>query len=363
MNESAYVLTVEALVFGVLCTVLLAQRLNVFAWPPDRSWPVFASCLQLVLFSATALQCLCCFLGAGRMAPDIRDACSRSAGRLGTVVLLSGIYVGTIAMLYNTEERACVLCQLCGLTCTPPGTTLSYGLYLAVLLPASVIQAGIIITAAGMCKEQHCSPRRLATANCAWLLTLHVSYSLHESVNLSTCSAADAGHIVVSTRVLGLTVVLCSLDILAEILATVRHTQVIRFAFIRVLQLVSVVCFNVLFDEEKIPWPLLIAHASLSSLLALLDVFELHSCAEFATTIKAESEQLVAPIVPSVDAVLDITEQTLRQGTSNSFQQAPLLGVRAPFEVTPARRRTFMLAFNDKARWPRALATTPKKIL
>jgi hypothetical protein len=165
MNESVYVLTVEALVFGVLYTVLLVQRLNVFAWPSDRTWPVFASCLQLMLFSGTALQALCCFLGAGRMAPGIRDACSRSAGRLCTVVLLSGIYVGTVAMLYDAEHRSCVLCQLCGLTCKPLGTALSYSLYLAALLPAIVIQAGMLITAAGMCKEPHCAPRRLATAN------------------------------------------------------------------------------------------------------------------------------------------------------------------------------------------------------
>jgi hypothetical protein len=33
MNEWVYVLTVEALVFGLLSTVLTAQRINVFTWP------------------------------------------------------------------------------------------------------------------------------------------------------------------------------------------------------------------------------------------------------------------------------------------------------------------------------------------
>lgn len=36
MNERVYVLAVEALVFGALCTVVLAQRLDVFHWPADR---------------------------------------------------------------------------------------------------------------------------------------------------------------------------------------------------------------------------------------------------------------------------------------------------------------------------------------
>ena len=37
MNELVYVLAVEALVFGALCTVVLAQRLDVFHWPADRT--------------------------------------------------------------------------------------------------------------------------------------------------------------------------------------------------------------------------------------------------------------------------------------------------------------------------------------
>jgi hypothetical protein len=45
MNKLVYVLTVETLVFGVLCTVLVAQRLTVFDCPAEHTWPVFASSL------------------------------------------------------------------------------------------------------------------------------------------------------------------------------------------------------------------------------------------------------------------------------------------------------------------------------
>ena len=56
MNELVYVLTVEALVFGTLCTILVAQRIDVFDWPPEHTWPVFSTCMQLILWYGAGLQ-------------------------------------------------------------------------------------------------------------------------------------------------------------------------------------------------------------------------------------------------------------------------------------------------------------------
>jgi hypothetical protein len=56
MNELVYVLAVEALVFGALCTVVLAQRLDVLHWPADRTWPVLASAVQVLLLNAHYLK-------------------------------------------------------------------------------------------------------------------------------------------------------------------------------------------------------------------------------------------------------------------------------------------------------------------
>ena len=40
MNEWVCVLTVEAFIFGLLSTVPTAQRIDVFTWPRDHTWPV-----------------------------------------------------------------------------------------------------------------------------------------------------------------------------------------------------------------------------------------------------------------------------------------------------------------------------------
>ena len=68
MNELVYVLTVEALVFRALCTLLVAQRFDVLAWPVDRTWPVLGICLQLVLACSAVLLFVCGFLAAERFA-------------------------------------------------------------------------------------------------------------------------------------------------------------------------------------------------------------------------------------------------------------------------------------------------------
>lgn len=364
MNEMVYVLTVEALVFGALCTLLLAQRWDVFAWPADRTWPVFGSCLQLLLLYGALLQVVCCFLAGGHfahIAPDIRDACARSAGRLSTAAVLGAVYVVALGAMHETDRRACVLCQLWGTTCSQPDSLFaswSYGVYLAVLLPGVVLQAGLLITAAGMCKlKERWASRRMATANCALLLAYHANYSLRKNAALlALCGsgerAPDSSKIVLSHRLLVFAVVLCSVDILGEIQTHLRRVRVARFAVLRALQLASVVGFNLLYDDESLPWRLLFAHVGVAALLLLLDVLELQS---FAKSLAREPAEPETAMVMSRDAPAPETVLEMPRPLAARDQ-------RSAFEVEPARRRRFVLTFNNKSRWPTAAETPAKKL-
>jgi hypothetical protein len=361
MNELVYVLSVEALVFAALCTLLLAQRWDVFAWPADRTWPVFGSCLQLLLLYSALLQVVCCFLAGGhfaRLAPDIRDACARSAGRLSTAALLGAVYVGALGATHEAERRACVLCQLWGTTCSQPESLFaswSYGVYLAVLLPGVVLQAGLLVTAAGMCKlRERWAFRRTATANCALLLACHANYSLRKNAALlGLCGSGERAHdssrIVLSYRVLVFAVVLCSLDMLGEIQTHMHRVRVTPFAVVRALQLASVVGFNLLYDDESLPWPLLFAHIGVAAVLVLLDVLELRSFAKALAREQAAREQAELPAAPAPETVLEMPRPPAPRDQ------------RAAFEVEPARRRRFVLTFNNKSRWPTAAETPGKK--
>jgi hypothetical protein len=365
MNEMVYVLTVETLVFGALCTLLLAQRWDVFAWPADRTWPVFGSCLQLLLVYSAALQVVCCFLAGGHfvhIAPEIRDACARSAGRLSTAALLCAVYVFALSAMHETDRRACVLCQLWGTTCSQPESLFaswSYGVYLAVLLPGVVLQAGLLITAAGMCKlKDRWASRRMATANCALVLAYHANYSLRKNAGLLTlCGSGDrapgSSKIVLSHRLLVFAVVLCSVDILGEIHTHMHRVRVARFAVLRALQLASVVGFNLLYDDESLPWRLLFAHVGVAAVLLLLDVLELHSFAKSLAREAAEPEaarEAPARETPAPETVLEMPRPLAAREQ------------RSAFEVEPARRRKFVLTFNNKSRWPTAAETPAKKL-
>lgn len=368
MNEFVYVLSVEALVVAALCTLLLARRLDVFEWPADRTWPVFGSSVQSLLLYSAALQLVCCFLAAGgfaTIAPGIRDACARSAGRLCTAALLCTVYVGVLAATYETDQRSCVLCQLWGTSCSQPDTlfsTSSYAVFFAVLLPATVLQAGLLITAAGGCTlRDHRASRRLVTANCALVLTLHVNYSLRENAALlSHCGSglrtSNASKFVFSVRVWAFAGLLFSLDMLAELQASLRDATVRRFALLRALQLSSAVGFNALFDDESLPWSLLYAHLGVSCVLALLDVFELHSYRRMSTHSGHEAASQPAS-QPASQASVAAPQHTVL----NMPPPAALRDRRSAFEIEPARRRRFVLSFDNKARWPGSVAAPAKK--
>ena len=135
MNEWIYVLTVEALVFGLLATLLTAQRLDVFTWPEGQTWPVFGTSVLVLLAYSLSLLVLCSVMTASRLGSLAEDTChafSRSAGRLVTVACLWVVFQSTVVYTHDKRYWLLVLCQLWGTTCKEPGAVLweySYSMY------------------------------------------------------------------------------------------------------------------------------------------------------------------------------------------------------------------------------------------
>jgi hypothetical protein len=235
MHELVYVLTVEAFVFGLLAVLLVAQRWDVWEWRADRAWPVFSSCVLLLLGYAQVLLVLCCAIAVGRfgvLAHGIMDACARSAGRLSTVAVLSMLYVAALLLISDKTQPGslqCSLAQLCGTSCAAARPVLwSYHVYLAVLLPVGALVAALQVTAAGMCKDiQRTSRTRLLCINCAYILTYNVNYMLRMNVRCKqACDGATVTEkpaLIVCKDVLYFVGALCVSDILAETVM-MRHT-------------------------------------------------------------------------------------------------------------------------------------------
>jgi len=396
MNELVYVLAVEALVFGALCTMLLAQRLDVFHWPAERTWPVLASTLQGLLLYAQVLVLICCFVAAGRFASfaaDVRDACARSAGRVACAVALGAAYVaGLLAARRGPGSAECVLCQLLGTSCAQPETlflSASYAVFLAVLAPVAALQAGLLVAAAGMCKEPRVVARRLATANCAVLLALEVQNALARNApRLPTrcrspaAARAEAPASDTNTPVLVTFFVLYVLDAVADFSASrvfeeaAEHAEQPRcaalswpglFTACRVGAIAALWCLQPLWDDVFLPPAVLLAHTAVALVLASLDLGDvwLQHFANArarrkerleALTLQHERDAYAAPR----DQRVDIAEVVGKARPNSSYgpvaaadlRLQPARNLRAAFEVEPARRRRFVLAFNGKARWP-----------
>ena len=405
MNELLYVLAVEALVFGALCTVVLAQRLDVFAWPADRSWPVLSSSLQALLLYAHVLVLLCCFLAAGRFASfemHLRDAFARSAGRVVTAAALGAVSVGVLLLAGETDSGAedflvhgagtdCVLCQLLGTSCAQPAPlfwSASYAAFLAVLLPVAVLQAGLILKAAAMCKELRVAPRRLATANCALLIVTQVVESLTdnkthlpahclESPNTLNLEPLKTVHAAVWISLTAIFVLDVFADVSASIVFacqvsenvaeelkladlgrqrikstvsaaafTAAHLGTIFLFWLPVPQQKNVVFLGVAADlASRRAWWTAGAHTALAVVLAGLDIADV--CLQHRANVKhlkLETEKnrrrLLASLQHAEVQVLD----------PSATPKQPGIKEHAPFQVDPARRR-FMLTFGNKARW------------
>jgi len=407
MNELVYVLAVEALVFGALCTLLLAQRVDVFHWPAERTWPVLSSTLQGLLLYAHALVLLCCFVAAGRFvsfAADVRDACARSAGRITSATVLGAAYVAGLLAARgaggtdNASDNAsadCVACQLLGTSCAQPEPLFlspSYAVLLAVLLPAAALQAGLLVAAAGMCKEPRVVARRIATANCAMLLALQVQNALQRNAPrlparcLTAGAAAPANDS--STPVLVTFFVLYVLDAVAELgagsvlgQASDARREAARnakdgvdpledppaiptaawpalFTSCRVAALVAPWSIWAIFQDDFLPSAVLLAHSAVALVLASLDLGDVWL--EHFATVRARRkhlEQLLLLQQGQTEQRVDVARvvgmpRTMGSVAAADLRVPPTRSTRAAFELEPARRRRFVLACNGRARWP-----------
>jgi hypothetical protein len=403
MRELVYVLTVEALIFGLLCVVLVAQRVDVFAWPAGHAWPVYSSSLLLVLGYALFLLCLCCFIFVGRFGAFshmIIDACARTAGRLVSAALLSVCYVAVLLWVHNKEnpeDLPCLLNQLCGTSCAEGGAVQwSYGVYLAVLLPVLGLVSGLEVTAAGMCtagvskdmKEEAgsqsvskvqpvLSHRRLVCINCAYMLAENVFLTWEVNAQRgcqkscgvtpvagSAASSLLDSNIVLNRELLYLLAGLAVSDIFAELalwLGRRRLLLLLAFYAIRVGQVLGVALRPIL------PWELRILNTSIAVLLCLLDItgaqpldtvfFAMLSSWSGTRIIPWRSRPLEYETAVVVGAG-SLKEAANFAGTQPATGLAK--GERSKaFEVEPVRRRKFMLTATSH--WPTSLSVPRSK--
>lgn len=363
MNELVYVLAVEALIFGMICIVVVAQRVDVFNWPSNQTWPVLSTSLQILLVDAHALLIICCFISAGSffsLASELRDACARSSGRLATATLLAAAYV-TVLLALRGDFSDCVLCQLLDTTCTEPvsslfglGIALSHTAYLALLVPVAVFQTLLIVVASGLSKEHRVVPRRTCTCNCALLLAMQVQTALEHNASRLPQRCLKSGVSAVthdSQHVIILLLVFSALDTTADILAYVVQKRggfqlSVLFAACRAASLVAPWGLHPLLYNGILPWKLLVGHSALSLVLALLDfgdVWLAHYKAKNVATLAVRSD-LQQTQAPTTAPLPKIVQQAASAGAVTKQLTA--------FEVEPNRRRRFVLAFNNKARWP-----------
>ena len=369
MHELVYVLTVEALIFGLLGVVLVAQRFNVFQWPLGETWPVFASCVMFVLAYAQVLLMLCCSIavaGLGALSLGVMDACARSAGRLASTAVVSVIYVAGLLLIYKQTEpqtAGCYLNQLWGTSCS--GAVLwSYGVYLAVLLPVWALVAGLQVTSASMCKDvKKAARKRLLCVNCAYLIVYNVNSTLHKNgacllacTSVKTPRPLSESKLELDRDLLFFVMALFVGDVIVEGLMQHRTLLTAGFAsVVRCLQLGAVPVFNQ-YSVKPLPWQLLAAHLSLGGLLCLLDVLEVlvpyvtaHDAAATAAATAAAAEETANKAREEEDAVLALETRGKRQAAAIGGKQ------NKPFEVDSGSRRKFMLTFTGKTRWPTML--------
>ena len=260
MTELTYALTVEALIFALGNTHLVAQRWNVFEWPAERTWPVFGTLLLVLLAYAQFLLIIACFIqiaGLSKLSSEVREGMARAVGRLVTVSVLLIVYMSAVVWSSSREHWAIILCQFWGTQCVQPGSSqlwsYSYSYYLVILLPCLAVQAALLLKAASGCKSSSYSPRRIITANIAFVLLLHCVYTLNSNftlgctgtclkVNNSTIFDAQPGIVYVrSPKILFLGLFFFALDIAADVCAglALGHSvpAVVIFSVARGLQM------------------------------------------------------------------------------------------------------------------------------
>jgi hypothetical protein len=377
MNEWVYVLTVEALVFGLLATVVTAQRMDVFAWPEGETWPVFGTSVLVLLAYALLLLLFCSVMTAsrlGELAEDICHAFARSAGRLVTSAALWVCFQSAIVYTYHRRNWPLLLCQLWGTTCKDPGTVLwqySYSIYLAVLLPLLVWCGGLQIVVAGKFVSAkitaQTSARRLVVVNVLTVLVLLSTYTVKENFALGCkqgCPEEDdvsffdqkpGARSVMSVRVLLVAAALGGSDLVTGVLAALVFSRasvvaLLLFILVHLAQMVAAPAV-VLYFELKIPDVVVWVIFGCACALGLMDIGE-----ALAKTLSHPQEQISQlPALQGVFRILGLAPAAPPSSMSSIFvplqDQAKQQRV-APFSIDNTRRKRFMLTFGGRSAWP-----------
>lgn len=385
MHELVYVLTIEAAVFGMVGAILVAQRWNVLEWSSSESPPVFSSSLLFIFAYAELLLIVCCALAASNLGTStlgVMDACARSAGRLCTAAVLSIVLVTLLLVSTHVSEPdvlACFLTQLLGTSCTAASSVLwSYSIYLSVLLPVWALVAGLLVTAAGMCKNPEIASRaRLLSINSAFVLTYHVHNSLRSNTGcMRECGGTDVAQqdtFIISKDLLFLLGGLCVSDVVAEYSVTCKTVR--PFAFLSVISTllnmigVPIMPFNSIATISGVQFFCIMHFSQVLCVVSFWWV--LSQQLPLVVIIVYSALAALACIFDVIDVVVsDLHKQEMLKNKEKAHTSEPSEArqqeiVAAPrsqaFEVDTRSRRKFMMTFNGRSRWPTVLNVPSQK--
>jgi hypothetical protein len=365
MNEWVYVLTVEALIFGLLSTVLTAQRIDVFTWPKGHTWPVFGTSVLIVLVYSLSLVLICNFIKASRLhslAEDVSHALARSAGRLVTVTTLWVIFQSVSVYTFDKRDWLLVLCQLWGTTCKNPGAVLweySYSVYLSVLLPLLAWFGGLQVVVCGKLASEKLtiktSTRRITNINILSILLIMSAYTIEENFsvackdecpvgpdNLTIFDQQPGAKRVMSLRVLLIALCFLCTDVITGVLAAFAydgHSKTIPglLVIIHMVQ-ISALPFIVKVLGVTLPETIMWVVFGLSCALGLMDVCEV--CARWFNNHS------------SFRMSRSVSGPEQEEDTVNDSIYAPVEPTSAPFAIEKITRKRFQLSLGGKGMWP-----------
>jgi hypothetical protein len=365
MNEWVYVLTVEALIFGLLSTILTAQRIDVFTWPKGHTWPVFGTGVLLVLAYSLSLVLICNFIKASRLhslAEDISHALARSAGRLVTVTTLWVIFQSVSVYTFDKRDWLLVLCQLWGTTCNNPGAVfweLSYSVYLSVLLPLLAWFGGLQVVVCGRLASEKLaiktSTRRITNINILSILLIMSAYTIKENFsvackdecpvgpdNLTIFDQQPGAKRVMSMRVLLIALCFLCTDVLTGVMASFvydGHSRIILGLLIIVQMVqISALPFIVKVLGVALPETIMWVVFGLACALGLMDVCEV--CARW---FKNHTSFRMSHTVGDHEQ----EEETVKDSI-----YTPVNTANTAFSIEKNTRKRFQLSLGGKGMWP-----------
>ena len=365
MGEWLYVLTVEALIFGLVNMTLVAQRIDVFSWPSDQTWPVLGTSVLTLL--AYTLSMIFVFnviqiSSLDGIVQSVSHGLARSSGRLITATVLWVVFQSASVYTFTKRDWPVVLCQLWGTTCKSPGSVfweISYSVYLSVLLPSLAWFAALQLVVCGTMVSKKITKRiparRLMNANLVSILVLMSAHAIKESFLLACkdkCPVDPEGFSifdqqpgrkqVLSMQVLFVAVFFLCTDVVTGTLGAFvheGHAKPMLFLLV-VMYMVQMAALPVIVKvlgvtlQDTIMWVIF----GLSCSLGLMDVLEM--CAVFVQTRQrrvADNSGVTAPL----------------GGQDMLFAPLPHTALpSAPFSIEKVPRKRLQLSLGGRGMWP-----------